>query len=325
MTVLVTGGLGAIGSWVTRQLAERDEPVVVYDTLGDERLVADVRQRITVETGDILDVASLHRAIHRHGARRVVHLAAVLFGANADPRRALLVNTLGTVNVLEAARIFGLDRVVFTSSKAVYRLFDGTHGHPTYEPVPEGYPLDPQNAYGATKLAAEAMVSQYRRLFAIDALVLRLAATYGPGKLVRHGPTSLHSRLIETAIAGGRLSVPRGGDEGDDLIYNRDVAHAIVAALDAPRPAHQLFNVGTGRITTLHGLAQTLTDRYPRSRIEVGPGLDPMDLGPGAHYGALDVNRADEELGFRARYDLAGGVADYAETLARLRLQPLAG
>jgi UDP-glucose 4-epimerase len=321
VTILVTGGLGAIGSWVTRELSDRGERPVVFDSRQDESLVRDLGGRYDLVVGDLLDLPSLYRIAVERRVDRIIHLAAVMPPfAQANPYQGFRVNAEGTVGILEVARALRVKRLVYTSSKAVYQPMTGPYGYPEYRPITEEYPIGPDMVYGVAKLAGELMALQYRREFGLDVITLRLASTYGPGKVFeRHGAVSIVSRMIDHAMLGKPLRLPQGGDEKNDFIYNRDVAQAVVLACTALGTEHHVFNIGTGTGRALKELVSVLNARFPTARIEVGPGLDYLGNGM-QFYSVSDIARARAELGFTPRYPVERGIEDYVETVERLGL-----
>jgi UDP-glucose 4-epimerase len=323
MAVLITGGMGVLGSMVTEELVERGERPVLYARHLDRSLVSpSVLDHAEYVRGDVLDLPALVHAMRRHHITRVVHMAALLIGeCQANPYQGFKVNVEGTVNVLEAARLTDVRRVVYTSSKSVYGAVPAPFGHPTYAPLPEDGPKSPVRVYDATKLAGEHMALQYVDVHGLDVVILRFASTFGPGKLVRHGSVSWHSRLIEHAMAGQPARLPQGGDQPDDMIYHRDIAHAIVLAVDATGLAHRIFNVGRGEAATMREFADAVRRVIPDAALEVGPGLDYYGSGI-PYYSVYDISRARKELGFEPRFDLEAGVRDYVATMRRLGLVP---
>lgn len=322
MTILLTGGMGAIGSWVARELVESGHRPLLYDSRADYTLIPDLEGRIDVVIGDLLDLPNLVRTVLEKGVERILHLAAMMPPpAQANPYQGFQVNALGTVHVLEAARIGGVRRVVYTSSKGVYGPISGEHAHPTYRPVAEDYPARPTNVYGATKLMGEHMGHNYLLNYGLDFVALRFGSTYGPGKLGRHGIVGLHSRIIEAAMAGQETHVPQGGDQVDDMVYNADTAHAVVLACFAERFESRAFNIATGVGSTLRDLAGAVKRIFPKAVIEIGPGLD--YYGGGGGYSVFDIGKARKELGYFPRYTLETGVEHYVGTLRRLGIPPL--
>ena len=322
MTILLTGGMGAIGSWVARELVEASHRLVLYDARTDFSLIPDLEGRIEVVTGDLLDLPSLVRTVLEKKVERILHLAAMLPSqAQANPYQGFQVNALGTLHVLEAARIAGVQRMVYTSSKGAYGPISGEHAHPTYRPVTEDHPTRPNNVYGATKLLGEHMGVNYVRNYGLDFVALRFGSTYGPGKLGRHGIVGLQSRVIEAAMAGQETRIRQGGEQVDDMVYNADTAHAVVLACFAQGLEHRVFNIATGTGCTLLDLARAVKKLFPQAVIEVGPGLD--YYGGGGGYSVFDISRAQRELGYSPRYPLEAGVQHYVEAMRRLRIPPM--
>lgn len=314
MNILVTGGLGVNGSWVTARLVAAGLTPVVFENRDDFSLLhKGVRERIVLVTGDVTELGALESAISTHRIQRVIHMAAVIDG-QPDPARAFAINAGGTVNVLEAAARHGVERVVYTSSRAVYGHVDDASAHPTYVPITEDHCQQPRRVYDVTKCVGEGMGNNFADRYGLQFVALRFAQIYGPGKGVRHGSLGLFSRLVEAPLAGEAVVIERGGDQQDDLIYVDDVADAIVRAALHPAPAYRAYNISSNVGTTLHDFAHAVRAAIPGARIEVGPGTDYHGLGV-HYYGVMDNRRAREDLGFTPRYDLMQGVAHYVRTL----------
>jgi UDP-glucose 4-epimerase len=179
--------------------------------------------------------------------------------------------------------------------------------------------------YGLTKLFGEKVGFQYLREKGIDFIALRFSSTYGPGKLLKHGatsPMSVHGRMIEHAMLGKPFRHPKGVDQIDDLIYNKDTANGIVLACMAEKPEHRIFNIGSGQGATLRDLAAAVKKLYPAADIEIGPGLDYFSIGHNV-YSVYDISRAKKELGYEPEYSLEAGVRDYVEMMHRLKIEPV--
>jgi UDP-glucose 4-epimerase len=323
MKVLVTGGLGVNGSSVTRRLLELGHQPVVFENRPDHSLTADIEGEFPVCIGDVTDLSSLVSAATEHGVDRVVHMAALMPGqVQSDPALGFQVNAVGAVNVCEMARIVGLGRVVFMSSKAAYgEIRAPEHRHPTYRPIQEDEPCNPVLVYDVCKVAAEGMGRNYGRDHGIEFAALRFATIFGPGKLTRHGKMSILSQILENAMAGVPTAVGQGGDQQDDMIYVEDVAEGVVGATLAERLDHPVYNIGSGRGSTLHDFAAAVRESVPDAEIEIGPGLDFFQMGVN-YYSVFDIRRARGDFGYQPRYSLAAGVRHYMETMDRLGLAP---
>ena len=138
MKVLITGGMGVIGAEASRKFVREGHRPVVFARHRDDRLVGDIVEGIDFEAGDILDMPRLLGVIKAHHVTHIVHSAAFVGAVSAaNPALSIQVNVIGTVNVLEAARLFDVRRVVYTSAKGIYGHILGAYGPPSYKPMPE--------------------------------------------------------------------------------------------------------------------------------------------------------------------------------------------
>ncbi len=326
MNILVTGGLGVNGCWVTRALLEMGHHPVVYDTRGDFSLLRDIADSVELVIGDILDYARLASTLKKHRVERICHLAASYPGpADANPLLGFQVNALGTVNVLEAARLMDIQRVVFTSSYGALSPMDEAHRYPGYRPVDESYPAYPAHSgvYAAAKVSSELMGHVYRNLYGTEFVALRYAAIFGPGKTdPRHGNFGqIWTHLLENAMLGRPTRVVRGGDERQDMVYARDVAHSVVLGCLAPSAdlKNSLFHIASGKGYTIGDFAAAIRTRFPDAEIQVGPGTDPRGKGV---YCVFDISRARAELGYEPQFTLPAAVRDWVEWMDRLGFAP---
>ncbi len=153
MKVLITGGMGVIGAEATRKFVLEGHRPVIYARRRDERLIADLLDQVEIELGDITDAGRLTEVLKKHAITHVVHAAGYMSAPSAaNVPMGIQVNVMGTVNVLEAARQLGIERVVYTSAKGVYGPFRGVDGYPTYQPVREDHPKTPARIYDCAKL-----------------------------------------------------------------------------------------------------------------------------------------------------------------------------
>ena len=315
--VLVTGGMGAIGSWVVRRLLDEGRPFLVYDWRPDFSLLPDLQDQFTFVQGDLLDSERLAGMVREAGVRRIIHLAALMPPAcEEDPLRGYQVNLLGALHVFDVARDLALERVVFASSKGAYGAMAGEHAAPTFKPVTEDYASPPLDVYGSTKRALEDAARHYRRLWDLDLIALRLGSTYGPGKLARHGAVGLKSRIVEMAFHGEPFAVPTP-ELTDDVVYNRDVAKAVVLACFAPRPEHWQFNISSETLVSLRAFAEEVMRHCPSHRLTIDESAPASDR-PGTN-GLLSNARARAELGYEPDFPGVAGVADYVQYLQRQR------
>ncbi|PDT92002.1 UDP-glucose 4-epimerase GalE [Bradyrhizobium sp. Y36] len=250
-TVLVTGGAGYIGSHACRALTAAGYQPVVYDNLstGHRSFVAG-----PLVTGDLLDGAALARAFADHNITAVMHFAAAsLVGESmTDPQKYYVNNVQGTLSLLQAMRNAGCNRIVFSSTGAVY-------GNADSKELPEDFPCAPINPYGASKWMIERMLADYRSAYGFGAFCLRYFNASGAdpaggiGEL-RDNETHLIPRAmmalqghVDFAVFGDDYDTP-DGTAIRDYIHVTDLAAAHVAALKLLEGGHAggSFNLGTG-------------------------------------------------------------------------------
>jgi UDP-glucose 4-epimerase len=250
MRVLVTGGAGFIGSWVTRVLLEEQHEVTVLDNLskGFTSLVPEGARLIE---GDLRDEDHLTEWLRGHDA--IIHMAAFIEVARSieEPLVFAKNNILNSVRLLEAMRRADVGKIVFSSSATVY-------GTPQSLPLRETDPLGVQsNPYGATKVSTEAFVATFNQLYDIDALVLRYFNPYGPNEL--HEPeTHAIPNFITAALDRRPIPLYWKGDIVRDFIYVEDLARAHTAVL--PLSGLQYFNIGSDTGTKIIDVLGEITD-----------------------------------------------------------------
>lgn len=305
MRALVTGGFGFIGWHISRELSSRGDEVAALS----RNPPSDISDGIKAIKGDVSHLSSVISALKESGAEFIVHSAALLTAeSQRNPVLSFDVNVKGALNVLEAARLMDLRRVIFISSTAVYGITrEG-------EPVGEDYPKNPVTLYGAQKLFAEHLGENYRNNYGLSFVALRLPIVYGPGQS-RRG-FSAFKEIVEKPLLGEKAVVEVGGDQKYDAVYVKDVARSVWLASRAGDLRHSAFNIGAGNQCTLWDLAGIVKKYVPGARIEIGPGFDIAE----PIRGPLDLRRAKEELGYVPTYDLENGVKDYIETISGKRI-----
>jgi nucleoside-diphosphate-sugar epimerase len=236
---LLTGALGCIGAWCSRQLVREGHRVVGFD-LGEERDRAELIMsseevgEINYIRGDVADLAAIERALASERITHVVHLAAMLVPlAAADPPRGALVNVVGTVNVFEAVRRRGLRGLAYASSAAVYDRADGVR-------VAEDADGHPINHYGVHKQANEGAARVYWRDDGVASVGLRPHIVYGPGR--DHGMTAGPTLAMVAAVRGERYEIPFGGRA--QFQYAPDAARLFIEAARSPGDGAVVRNLG---------------------------------------------------------------------------------
>jgi UDP-glucose 4-epimerase len=237
--ILVTGGAGFIGSNLVDRLLALGHHVTAYDNLstGKAAFIQEAlsHPRFTLQQGDLLDTAALGRIMPGHDF--VFHLAAnadVRFGTE-HPDRDLQQNTIATHNVLEAMRRSGVRRIAFSSTGSVY-------GEPNVFPTPEDGPFPIQTSlYGASKLAAEGMISAYAEGFGFEALIFRFVSILG--ERYSHGHVFDFYRKLSHDPS--RIEVLGNGKQRKSYLYVQDCIDAMLLAIGSAQSPVSIFNLGT--------------------------------------------------------------------------------
>ena len=295
MSTLVTGGTGFIGRNVVERLDERGERVVSYDR-GPRAAAAPAGP--TRVQGELFDLPRLAATIAEHGVRRIAHAAGMSdpLLSIGMPAATVAANAIGTLHLLEAARLAGFDgRIVLLSSTAVY-------GH-NDETLDEHSPLRPRTPYAATKAFSDLLGQVYHCRHDLDIVSLRISEAYGPGRVL---PGVLQD-IIDAAVERRPLRLPGGADQPCHPIHVDDVARAVVAALDAPEPVSRVYDITGGERVALGHVVALVRDQIPDADIELGPGT----LSGCDRQGQIEITAADRELGYRPRWGLARGIDDY--------------
>lgn len=316
MSVLITGGLGHVGSWVAHDLARKGKKVIICDAAAGQfdRMSIDylheVRDNLVLEAVDILDFHTLFEVARRHAdeLEGIIHGVALIAGPSFQlrPYRNISVNTMGTLNVYEIARILGVPKVVNLSSGAVYG--DAAGGQT------EATPYKATDLYGATKIANELFGLQYTDTYGLDVRNARLYFVYGPGKL----PSHMH--LVYQAMFGplegiDHVQAPNGGDQALDWTHVCDTARGVVRLFEAEQVESRNFNISCGVPVEHREIVRVVAEELGReSDVTLGPGPFVVRGAP------LDISRARDELGFEPEFtDIRAGIADYRNWLDKAR------
>jgi UDP-glucose 4-epimerase len=291
---IVTGGAGFIGSHLVDALVARGDEVVVLDDLSTGRGDR-VPEGAKLEVVDIREAGAVAGAFAAASAEVCFHLAA-----QADVRVSVErpefdaeVNVIGTVNVVQAAHWHGMRVVLASTGGAIYGECDG--------PAPETAPRGPVAPYGASKLSAEEYLATFTRLYGAKHVSLRYGNVYGP-RQDPHGEAGVVAIFLGRLARGEPPRVYGDGRQTRDYVYVADTVAATLAAAD-----HEggVFNVGTGRETSVLELAEAC-ERVTGVKTEP----EFAQPRPGElQRSVLDPTLAERELGFRATTPLEEGLA----------------
>ncbi|HEY7222795.1 MAG TPA: NAD-dependent epimerase/dehydratase family protein [Micromonosporaceae bacterium] len=304
-TVLVTGGLGYIGSHVVRDLLERGWRVRIFDNYYRcDRTVAEAlcrTENVDVIEGDIRYANAVESAMQ--GVEAVVHLAAVCLNKSiSDPTESLDVNLLGTQNVYDAAARASVRRIVYASSASVY-------GNPTSLPMRETDTPAPLTPYCVAKLAGEQLLSFYAKRSKMSWLALRFFNVYGPGQQTDAYYTSVVLTFLRRLATGEPPVIDGRGEQSMDFVYISDVARSVGLAVDSDATG-QALNVGSGTQTTVADLASHLIRAVGA---DLQPVFRPREVLVTQREASIE--RIREVLGWEPTVELGEGLAAVVEHL----------
>jgi UDP-glucose 4-epimerase len=254
--VLVTGGLGFIGSNLVRALVKLGAAVTVVDSLipeygGNLHNFDGVKGNVRVNISDVRDSHSLPHFVR--GQDYLFNLAGQTshMDSMTDPQTDLEINARAQLSILEACRIHNPGiRIVFASTRQIY-------GKPDYLPVDEKHPLRPVDVNGINKLAGESYHLLYHRVHGIRSTVLRLTNTIGPRMRVKDARQTFVGVWIKKILSGEPIEV-WGGEQLRDFTYVDDAVEAFLLAACRPEALGEIFNIGGTEPVNLKQLAELL-------------------------------------------------------------------
>ena len=296
--VLVTGAGGCIGSWTVALLEHAGVKVHAFDLRVDQRrpglLMDDAAlNNVVWHAGDIVDTELVKSVIQKSGARAIIHLAALQVPfCRADPVAGALVNVVGTVNVFEAAKACGIQRLTYASSVAAFGALEDGGAMPTL--------------YGAYKYCNEQTAKVYSEENGLHSVCIRPGVVYGVGR--DQGMTSKTTVAILAAAAGRPYAVPFSGDVS--WLFAGEAASAFIRSVAAPRTGAPVFNLN-GEYTSVENGIALLQALAPEAQITITG--DPI---------AFPMHHADDPLrafiGDYGRMPLEAGIRHTFESFQQL-------
>jgi UDP-glucuronate 4-epimerase len=309
--ILLTGGAGFIGSHVAEALVRRGAKLSIVDNLDDfydlSRKQCNLQEIGSAGTfeffeTDVRDMDALRKVAERVQPEIVIHLAARagVRPSIAQPALYESVNVAGTVNLLELAREFKVQRLIFGSSSSVYGIANTV---PFCEDDPKTRPISP---YAATKLAAELMCYTYSHLYGLTTLCMRFFTVYGP----RQRPDLAIHKFTALIEAGNPIPVYGDGSMGRDYTYVDDIVAGVVASLDyvpAPKLPFEVFNLGNSHPVRLAELIAQLEaatgKKAQQQRLPDQPGDVPITW--------ANIDKAKRLLGYAPKTSMEQGLRNF--------------
>ena len=304
--VLITGGLGFIGSNLARALVAQGAVVTLVDSLipeygGNPFNIVDIRDRVSVNVCDVRDPFAMAYLIR--GKDYLFNLAGQTshLDSMTDPFTDLQINAAAQLSILEVSRKVNTDiKIVFASTRQLY-------GKPEYLPVDEKHPIHPLDVNGINKLAGEWYHLLYNSVYGIRACALRLTNTFGPGMRVRDSRQTFLGIWIRLLIEGKPIRVFGDGLQLRDFNYVDDCVHALLLAGASDQANGRAYNLGSLEVVSLKALAEMMVELGGQGTFELvpfPPERKAIDIGD--YYS--DFSMIQRDLGWHPRVSLRDGL-----------------
>jgi nucleoside-diphosphate-sugar epimerase len=309
MNILITGA-GLIGAHAARHAVDAGNKVVLYDLSPNRNYIQDIvgKDRVEVVAADIRDLPALLSALERFAVDTLVHTAG-LIGSRVQENSytGATNNILGTINVLEAARLRQLRRLVYISTFGVYdrsKIDDSV--------VRESHPIGGHNLYATTKVCSEHLVHAYAALYKLDTAILRPGGVFGRGFYVGGSTVGKIMRdLALNIIKGEPITLDAGTYGLNEYAYGKDVGLAVFLACQKENLKQRIYNAGTGVVTGPEELAQVVRELSPNIKVTVS-GVVKADKNKAI---PLDLSISKAELGYAPGFPLKEALRDYMDEL----------
>jgi len=304
--ILITGGLGFIGSNLARSLVEQGAKVTLVDSLipsygGNPYNIDDIRERVTVNVCDVRDPFAM--AYLLQGKDYLFNLAGQTshMDSMTDPQTDLDINATAQLSILEACRKANPGiKIVFASTRQLY-------GKPDYLPVDEKHPIRPVDVNGINKLAGEWYHLLYNNVYGIRACALRLTNTYGPGMRVKDARQTFLGIWVRLLIEGRPIKVFGDGLQLRDFNYINDCVDALLLAGVSEIANGKVYNIGSREVVGLKALAEMMIDLGYGGSFEMIPfPAERKAIDIGDYYS--DYSLIAKELGWQPKVALREGL-----------------
>jgi nucleoside-diphosphate-sugar epimerase len=304
--ILITGGLGFLGSSLALKLVDAGARVTVIDNLnplygGNPFNLSAVRDRIEVIVDDVRNLPVIEPLIER--ADTMFHLAAQVsyIDSLGMPYEDLDLNAKATLGLLECCRkVNPRLRILFSSSRMTY-------GKADVPLLTETSPTNPLSLYGIHKLTAEKYLLMYFRDFGIPSTVLRLTNPYGPRQQIKHSKYSVVGWFVRQAMEGNVIRIFGDGEQLRDYVFVDDIVTAMIRCAEAPGAVGEIINVGSGHSARFRDMVSTVINCVKRGRMEFVPWPDNYERVETGDI-AVDISKLESLTSWQPRYTLQDGI-----------------
>lgn len=317
--VLITGGLGFIGSNLAHTLVSLGAEVTIYDALLDPygwnfANIKEIKDAVTFVKGDTRDAPLLGK--HVAGKDLVFNLAAqVSHGLSIeDPLLDIDINCMGNMNLLEACRKLN------DSAKIVYTGTRGQVGEAQYLPVDEKHPDNPTDINGINKLAAEKYLMLYNKVYGLKGASIRVNNTYGIRHQMRHGQYGVLNWFIRRAMLGETIEIYGDGKQLRDYNYVEDVVDALILAAQSGKSNGEVFLIGSGEKVEFADMVRMVLAAVGKGEFRMRPFPEKEKEAISVRNFVADWGKINRILGWRPKTKLKTGIEKTVE-FYRARLE----
>ena len=304
--ILITGGLGFIGSNLARRLVSQGANLTLVDSLipqygGNTFNIDDIKNKVAVNVCDVRDTFAMEHLIQ--GKEYLFNLAGQTshLDSMTDPHTDLDINAAAQLSILEVCRKENPDiKIVFASTRQLY-------GRPDYLPVDEKHPIRPVDVNGINKLAGEWYHLLYNNVYGIRACALRLTNTYGPGMRVKDARQTFLGIWIRLLLEGKPIKVFGDGKQLRDFNFVDDCVEALLLAGASDQANGKVYNLGGSEVIGLKDLSKMMVNLGHGGSFELAPfPSDKKAIDIGDYYS--DFSLITKELGWVPKIDLKDGL-----------------
>ena len=309
MNILITGA-GLIGANAARHAVDGGHRVVLFDLSPNRDYIQKIvgTGKAEVVAADMRDLPALLSALEKFNVDTMVHTAGLIGGrVQENSYTGATNNILGTINILEAARLRKLRRVVYVSTFGVY-----DRSKITDTVIRETHPIGGHNLYATTKVCSEHLVHAYANMYNLDTVIIRPGGVFGRGFYVGGSTVGMVMRdLALSIIKGDPLTIDAKTYGPNEYVYSKDVGLALLLACQAQNPTQRIYNAGTGVVHGAEDLAQTVREVAPKVEVKVS-GSSSADKSRSI---PMDIGVSKAELGYAPKFPLKEALRDYMDEL----------
>ncbi len=304
--ILVTGGLGFIGSNLVRRLVDLGARITIVDSMipdygGNLFNISGIEDKVSVNIADVRDEYSMNYLVRDKDyifnlAGQVSHIDSML-----DPYTDLEINCKSQLSTLEACRKNNKDvKIIYTSTRQIY-------GKPKYLPVDEKHSPNPMDVNGINKLAGEMYHILYNNVYGVRAVSLRLTNTYGPRQLIKHNRHGFVGWFIKKVVCGEEIEIFGDGTQKRDFNYVDDVIDALILVAENENCWGKIYNLGGDEVVSLKKFTEMLIEINGSGNYRIVPfPPEKKKIDIGDYF--TDYSKIKDELGWKPKIKLEEGL-----------------